>query len=91
MYECRSCVYILGWTVGHFGEEGAFRALERGYAHWASGRLQELQVNANQFFCHVKCTTSPSMKGGIYKVYMLLGKEGDVVTTFPCPSFDPQK
>ena len=71
--------YLAG-HVGHFGEEGAFRALERGYAHWASGRLQELQVNANQCFCHVKCTTSPSMKGGIYKVYMLLGKEGDVAT-----------
>ncbi|KAL5505774.1 hypothetical protein EMCRGX_G007270 [Ephydatia muelleri] len=71
--------YLAG-HVGHFGEEGAFRALERGYAHWASGRLQELQVNTNQFFCHVKCTTSPSMKGGIYKVYMLLGKEGDVAT-----------
>ena len=49
--------YLAG-HVGHFGEEGAFRALERGYAHWASGRLQELQVNTNQFFCHVKCTTS---------------------------------
>ena len=67
--------YLAG-HIGHFVEEGDFRALERGYAHWASGRLQELQVNANQFFCHVKCTTSPSMKGGIYKVYMLPWKRG---------------
>ena len=54
--------YLAG-HVGRLGEEGAFSALARGYTHWASGWLQELQVNTNnQFFCHVQCTTSPSMK-----------------------------
>ena len=69
--------YLAG-HVGRLGEEGAFRVLPCGYTHWASGWLQELQVNANnQFFCHVQCTTSPS---GIYKVYLLLGKEGDLAS-----------
>ena len=67
----------LGWT----GEEGAFRALSRGYTHWASGRLQELKVNTNNpMFCHVQGTMAPSMKTGTYKVYLLLGREGDFAT-----------
>ena len=38
--------YLAG-NVGQAGDEGAFRALARGYTHWASGRLQQLQVNTN--------------------------------------------
>ena len=72
--------YLAG-HVGRLGEEGAFRTLARGYTHWASGQLQELQINTNNhFFCHVQCTTSPSMKAGIGKVYLLLEKEGDLAT-----------
>ena len=41
--------YLAG-HVGHFGEEGAFRALERGYAHWASGRLQEFASECQSIF-----------------------------------------
>ncbi len=72
--------YLAG-HVGRTGEEGAFRALSRGYTHWASGRIQELQVNTNNpLHCHVQCVTSPSMKTGTYRVYLLLGKEGNFAT-----------
>ena len=63
--------------MNHQGE-GAFRALSRGYTHWASGRLDEIQVNTNHpLVCHVCCKATPSMKQGVYKVYMLLAREGD--------------
>lgn len=72
--------YLAG-HVRRVGEEGAFRALARGYTHWASGRLQELQVNTNNpLYCHVQCVMSPSMKAGTYHIYLLLGKEGDLAT-----------
>ena len=70
--------YLAG-HVGHVGDQGAFRALSRGYTHWASGRVDELQVNTNNpEYCHVKCKMKPSMKTGMYNTYMLLGREGDV-------------
>ena len=31
-------------------------------------------------FCHVRCNMTPSMKAGIYHVYLLLGKEGQLAT-----------
>ncbi len=34
--------YLAG-HVGLIGDQGAFRALSRGYTHWASGRVDELQ------------------------------------------------
>ena len=41
---------------GKSGEEGAFRALSRGYTHWASGRLEQMEVNVEYpEFCHVRC------------------------------------
>ena len=61
--------------------QGAFRALQRGYAHWASGRLDRLEVNyRHPEYCHVRCSMTPSMKAGLYRVYMLLGKEGELAT-----------
>ena len=67
--------------VGHSKMEGAFRALSRGYTHWASGRMEELEVNThNPCFCHVRCLMKPSMKSGKYKTYILLGKDGDFAT-----------
>ena len=63
--------YLAG-HVGHDGDEGAFRALTRGYQYWASGRIEEIQVNTNHpEFCHVRCTMKPSMKMGHYNVYLL--------------------
>lgn len=56
---------------------GAFRALQRGYTHWASGRLDGLEVNyRHPQYCHVRCCMTPSMKVGLYHVYLLLGKNG---------------
>ena len=62
--------------VGHSEGGGAFRALSRGYTHWASGRMEQLQVNVNSTqFCHVKCRMTPSMKPGKYEVYVLLERD----------------
>ena len=72
--------YLAG-HVGHTGDHGAFRALARGYAHWASGRLQQMEVNTNHpNFCHVRCIMRPSMKSGIYQVHLLLGRDGALAT-----------
>ena len=31
-------------------------------------------------FCHVRCQMTPSMKQGLYKAYILLGREGEMAT-----------
>ena len=68
--------------VGHSTGKGAFRALSRGYVHWASGRMEKLEVNYhNPTFCHVRCTMKPSMKDGSYTVYVLLEKSTQYTTT----------
>lgn len=60
--------------VGRSGEGGAFRALKRGFSHWLSGRLAHLEVNIwHPLFCHVRCQMTPSMKQGLYHIYILLG------------------
>ena len=72
--------YLAG-HVGHTGGQGAFRALTRGYTHWASGRLEEMEVNVSHpAYCHVRCKTKPSMRTGLYHVYLLLGREGELAT-----------
>ena len=69
-----SLVYTyLACHIGRSGDEGAFRALTRGYTHWASGRLDQLMVNTNNpKYCHVRASMKPSMKTGLYHVYLLL-------------------
>ena len=72
--------YLAG-VVGHSKSEGAFRALSRGYTHWASGRLSVLEVNTcHPEFCHVRSTMKPSMKPGCYQVYILLARNGGVTS-----------
>ena len=57
---------------------GTFRVLARGYNHWASGRMEKLQINTKPpEYCHMKCSMQPSMKVGTYNVYLLL-RCGDV-------------
>ena len=42
--------------AGKRGKEGAFRVLQRGFAHWSSGRLAKLEINLRHpQFCHVRC------------------------------------
>ena len=66
--------------MGRTGEEGAFRALARGFTHWASGRLEQMEVNIEHpEYCHVRCYMRASMKDDIYKVYILLGRSGDLL------------
>ena len=72
--------YLAG-HVGRSGNEGAFRVLERGYNHWASGHIQEILINTNcPPFCYVKCKTNPSMKSGTYVVYILLKGNGGIAS-----------
>lgn len=67
--------------AGKRGTEGAFRALQRGFAHWSSGRLSKMEVNLQHpHFCHVRCQMTPSMKQGLYHVYILLGRKGETAT-----------
>ena len=64
--------------VGQEQESKTFRALYRGYNHWASGRVDEIEVNTqNLYYCFVKCVVTPSMKPGSYKVYLLLSRGSD--------------
>ena len=52
-----------------------FCALYRGYNHWASGRVEKIEININDpSYCFVHCCVVPSMKTGIYKVDLLLKK-----------------
>ena len=63
----------LACGIDHVKAEGAFRALTRGYNHWASRRLAQIQVNTmHSEYYHVRGTCTPSMKPGHYKVYILL-------------------
>ena len=65
--------------AGKRGKEGAFRALQRGFAHWSSGRLAKLEINLRHpQFCLVQCQMTPSMKQGLYHVYIILGREREV-------------
>ena len=69
--------YLAG-HVGRTGDEGAFRALTRGYAHWASGRLEKLSVNTNNpKYCHIRAAMKPSMKTGVYHAYLLLESDAE--------------
>ena len=71
----------LACGVGLSKVQGAFRALTRGYNHWASGRLDHLQINSmHPEYCHVRVSCTPSMKPGTYNVYLLLHKEGEVAS-----------
>ena len=75
---------VYSYLAGHCGRdssEGAFRALSRGYIHFASGRLEGIEVNINHpLYCHVRCTIKPSMKSGTYHVYLLLQRDGELAT-----------
>ena len=79
---CVGLVYTyLAGHVGRTGDQGAFRALARGYTHWSSGRLEEMDVNTNHpEYCHVRCTMTPSMKSIPYHIYLLLGRDGELAT-----------
>lgn len=62
-------------------QEGTFRALTRGYTHWASGRISQIDVNLeNPMYCHVRSTMTPSMKQGNYHVWLLLERNEDFAT-----------
>lgn len=68
----------LSTGVGQERESKTFRALYRGYNHWASGRVDKIEVNTqNLDYCFVLCVVTPSMKPGSYKVCLLLSHGPD--------------
>ena len=76
--------YLAGESgVGNLGQS-TFRALTRGYplyTHWASGRLDNLEINSQHpHYCHIRSIMKPSVKQGSYDVCLLLGREGEVAT-----------
>ena len=83
VYEGLLYTYLAD-CAGKSGKEGAFRALQRGFAHWSSGGLAKLEINLQHpQFCHVRCQMTPSMKQGLYHVYILLGRERGVALSPP--------
>ena len=71
---------VYAYLAGHVGHpsnfEGSIRALKRGYIHWASGRVEKIEINTNNpDYCHVRSTMKPSMKQGFYNVNLLLKSE----------------
>lgn len=69
--------------VGNTKGSLAFRALKRGYVHWASGRMKKLEVQTRHpNFTFVRSTMIPSMRSGTYSVKLLLKKhtvQGQVI------------
>ena len=62
--------------VGNAKGALAFRALKRGYVHWASGRVVKLEVHTlHTLYMFVRSTVLPSMRSGTYTVKVMLKKE----------------
>jgi len=85
---CLGVLYsYLAGHVGREGDVGAFRTLTRGYKHWASRQLEQPEINVNHpKFCHVRCSMKASIKKEIYKVCLLLGRDGELasISTATC-------
>lgn len=62
--------------VGNTKGKKSFRALKRGYIHFSSGRVRNIEVqNRNQTYTFIRSSMIPSMKAGTYRVTMILKKE----------------
>ena len=49
------------------------------YAQCVYGWPDPLEVNYQHLkYCHVQWTTTPSIRGGLYRIYLLIGKRGDL-------------
>ena len=72
-------VYVyMSESAGVSAGQGAFRALSRGFQHWSSGRMESMEVNLRHpRYCHVRSSIKPSMKLGLYHLYILLKRVGD--------------
>ena len=79
---CMPCVLpttlytYLAEGVGNAKVSKTFRALTRGYAHWASGRILKLEIHTVHPLCaFVRCAMIPSMRAGSFIVTILLKRE----------------
>ena len=63
----------LARQTGQSNGQITFRALTRGYIHWASGRVNTISINVQHpINCHVQSVMKPSMKPGTYNVWLML-------------------
>ena len=61
--------------VGNVKGSMAFRALKQGYKHYASGRLNKLEIQTlHPGYAFVRSSVIPSMRSGMYKVKLVLQK-----------------
>ena len=71
--------YLAEGTGNQSTGHGALQAFQHRHNHWASGCLSHLELNyKHSLFCHVRCFMTPSMKPGVYHMYVLLAAEGEV-------------
>lgn len=62
--------------VGNTKGSLAFRALKRGYVHWACGRMNKLEVQTRHpHFTFIRSVMIPSVQSGTYSVKVLLKKQ----------------
>lgn len=62
--------------VGNTQGKKAFRALKRGYVHYASNRIYKIEIqNRHSNYSFLRMSTHPSMRPGTYKVTMVLKKD----------------
>ena len=62
--------------VGNTKGSMAFRALKKGYVHWASGRMNKIEVQTHHpHFAFVRSVMIPSMRSGTYSLKVLLKKQ----------------
>ena len=73
-YVTSGTVYTyLARQTGQSNGQNTFRALDRGYTHWASGRVSTISINVHHpINCHVQSVMKPSMKPGTYNVWIVL-------------------
>ena len=55
-----------------------FRTLQQGFMHWSSVQLITSEMNYKKpLYCNIRSQMTPSMKPGIYHVYILLEHNGE--------------
>ena len=73
---CVTVGMVYSYLDTHTGREhgeGTFRALSCGYTHWASGRVERIEVNCkNPLYCHIQSVMKPSMRQGSYRIWLVL-------------------
>ena len=65
-------MYLAG-NIRYVGDHGVFRALSCSYNHWASCRLQEIEIDTQPSFLSCEVQNAAINKSCIHNTYILLG------------------